>query len=200
MLSFLTIRTYSHKPFCAATKRWQVTYDFLVQPDLAVLGKSSVKHLWHYHEDIDQDPQTKIQALPAIPTLFLSVRASHKSPSKQRYDRERSIKRRRVFQERHEQRLRLFGYVLLTNGEVLSIDDAIARLRDGMRAEENPNITGGIDKDDILEWHQPESYRDVLDSLGEIDAVEEYPALQVSKGDVLVDPKLRYRHPALSPF
>src|SRR3972149_7874472 len=121
MLGFLTIRTYSHKSFCAATKRWQVTYDFLVQPDLAVLGKSSVKHLWHYHE-ADQDPQTKIQALPSIPTLFLSVRASHKSPSKQRYDRERTIKRDRIFQERRQERLRLFGYVLLKNGEVLSID------------------------------------------------------------------------------
>ena len=199
MLGFLTIRTYSHKPFCAATKRWQVTYDFLVQPDLAVLGKSSVKHLWHYH-DADQDPQTRIQATPAIPHRFITFRVPHKPPSKQRHDRERTIKRDRILQERREERLRLFGYVLLKNGEVLSIDDSIARLRDGLRAQEDPNITGGIGKDDVLEWHQPESYRDVIDSLGEIDVPKDmyYPALDLFPGVVLVDPKIRHRDPALN--
>lgn len=158
----------------------------------------SPAHLWHYHQETHEDPQTKIQAAPALQPALLSLKPLIKSPSKQRHDRERSIRRDRIFQERREQRLRLFGYVLLKNGEVLSIDDALTRLRDGLRAKENPNITRGISKDDILEWHAPETYRDVLISIGEVDALQHYPALRVSKGDVLVDPKLRYRHPALT--
>jgi hypothetical protein len=122
-----------------------------------------------------------------------------KSPSKQRHDRERSIKRDRIFQAQREERLHLFGYVLLKNGAVLSIDDAIARLRHGLRAERDPNIVGGIGKDDILEWHQPESFRDVLDSLGEIDVPRgvSYPALGLGEGTVLIDPKIRHKDPAL---
>jgi hypothetical protein len=128
------------------------------------------------------------------------VRPAEKPPSKERHDRARSITRDRIFQERREERLRLFGYVLLRNGEVLSIDDAIARLRDGLRAEENPNIVGGISKDDVLKWHVPESCRDVLDSLGEIDAVSHYPALHVFPGIVLVDPKVHHRDPIVFPI
>jgi hypothetical protein len=157
----------------------------------------SPAHLWHYHTEDEKDPPTRIQGLTVVPQLFVALTPPHKPPSKQRHDRERSIKRDRIFQERREQRLRLFGYVLLRSGEVLSIDDALARLRDGLRAKENPNITGGIGKDDILDWHQPESYRDVLDSVGEIDAVQHYSALGIFPGVVLIDPKLRHRDPAL---
>jgi hypothetical protein len=104
-----------------------------------------------------------------------------------------------ILLQRREERLRLFGYVRLKNGEVLSIDDAIARLRDGLRAEENPNIVGGIGKDDILEWHVAESVRDVIDSKGEIDVPKGacYPALGIGEGTVLLDPKLRHKDPAL---
>ena len=151
----------------------------------------SPAHLWHYHQETHEDPQTKIQA------AFLSLKPPIKSPSKQRHDRERSIRRDRIFQERRQQRLRLFGYVLLKNGEVLSIDDALTRLHDGLGPKENPSITGGIGKDDILDWHAPETYRDVLDSIGEIDALQHYPALGVFPGVVLLDPKLRHRDPAL---
>jgi len=98
----------------------------------------SPAHLWHYHRETDEGPQTKIQAAPTLQPAFLSLKPAPKSPSKQRHDRERSIRRGRVFQERREQRLRLFGYVLLKNGEVLSIDDALARLRNGLGAKENP--------------------------------------------------------------
>jgi hypothetical protein len=128
-----------------------------------------------------------------------SSHQASKPPSKRRHDRERSIKRDQIFQERREERLRLFGYVLLKNGEVLSIDDALARLRDGARAKENPNITGGIRKDDILDWHAPESFRDVIDSKGEIDVPGgvSYPALGLGEGTVLIDPKLKHRDPAL---
>lgn len=155
---------------------------------------------WH-----SRKAEEKKIALPQILSTYVNIassalpssRQASKPPSKQRHDRERSIKRDQIFQERREQRLRLFGYVLLKNGEVLSIDDAIARLRDGLRAEENPNITGGIGKDDILDWHAPESYRDVLESVGEIDALQHYPALGVFPGVVLIDPKLRHRDPAL---
>jgi hypothetical protein len=127
------------------------------------------------------------------------ARPAEKPPSKQRHDRERSINRDRIFQERRQERLRLFGYVLLKNGEVLSIDDATARLCDGMRAEENPNIVDGISKDDILEWHQPETYHDVLDSIGEIDVPKDayYPALGLFPGVVLIDPKIKHRDIAL---
>ena len=145
-------------------------------------------------------PQTLSAYVNIASSGLPSGRQAGKAPSKQRYDRERTIKRDRILQERREERLRLFGYVLLKNGEVLSIDDSIARLRDGLRAQEDPNITGGIGKDDVLEWHQPESYRDVIDSLGEIDVPKDmyYPALDLFPGVVLVDPKIRHRDPALN--
>jgi hypothetical protein len=156
---------------------------------------------WHYHAEDEKDPLTRIHTLAVVPQFFVSLAPPHKPPSKERHDRERSIKRDRIFQQRREERLRLFGYVLLKNGEILSIDDAMARLRDGLRAEENPNIVDGISKDDIAEWHSPESYRDVIDSLGEIDVPRgvTYPALGLGEGTVLLDPKLRdmHRDPAL---
>jgi hypothetical protein len=142
-------------------------------------------------------PQTLSTYVNIASSGLPSSRQASKAPSKQRYDRERTIKRDRIFQERRQERLRLFGYVLLTNGEVLSIDDAVARLRDGLRAEENPNTVGGITSSDIDTWHQPESVRDVIDSIGEVDAVAHYPALGIFPGVVLVDPKLRHRDPAL---
>jgi hypothetical protein len=44
-----------------------------------------------------------------------------------------------------------------------------------------------------------EAHHDVLDSLGETDALTESASLQVVRGDVLRDPKLRplYLHPSL---
>ena len=145
-------------------------------------------------------PQTLSAYVNIASSGLPSGRQAGKAPSKQRYDRERTIKRDRIFQERREERLRLFGYVLLKNREVLSIDDAIARLRDGLRAEENPNTVGGISRDDILQWHIPETYRDVIDSLGEIDATQHYPSLGVFPGIVLVDPKVHHRDPIVFPF
>jgi len=167
---------------------------------------SMARGFWHQrHEQTGSSP-----ARPANTSVTLESRHPHvtrvtmergksKLPSKQRHDRERSIKRDRIFQERRQERLRLWGYVLLKNGEVLSIDDAVTRLRDGIRSKENPNITGGIEKDEILEWHQPESVRDVLDSKGEIDVAKGvyYPALGLGEGTVLIDPKIRHRDRAL---
>jgi len=63
---------------------------------------------------------------------------------------------------------------------------------------EDKKIPNAISTKDILEWHQPESIRDVLDSIGEIDAVSEYPMLQIFPGTVLIDPKIRHRDPALN--
>ncbi len=136
---------------------------------------------WHSRKTEEKIPPPKSLIL-LVNVASSRARPAEKPPSKQRHDRERSFKRDRIFQERREQRFRLFGYVLLKNGEVLRIDDAIARLRDGIRAREDPNIVGGIGKDDILEWYAPESFRDVLDSVGEIDAVQHYPALDVFPG------------------
>lgn len=91
---------------------------------------------------------------------------------------------------KRDERLRLFGYVLLESGERISMDEALTRLRLGDRP-------GGIDKQQILEWHAPEVYHDVLDSIGEIDCTGTYPALHLFAGVVLVDPKRRHIDPML---
>ncbi len=44
-----------------------------------------------------------------------------------------------------------------------------------------------------------EAFHDNIDSIGEVDALSGSGALDVSRGDVLRDPKIReYRHPSLS--
>jgi len=65
-------------------------------------------------------------------------------------------------------------------------------------ASEDPNKYGGITSGDIVACHRPECVRDVIGSVGQIDAVAHYPALGIFPGVVLVDPKLRHRDPALS--
>ena len=92
---------------------------------------------------------------------------------------------------KRDERLRLFGYVLLGSGERISIDEAVTRLRLG-------DCPGGIDKQQILEWHAPEVYHDVLDSIGEIDCTGTYPALHLFSGVVLVDPKRHHVDPMLT--
>jgi hypothetical protein len=75
------------------------------------------------------------------------------------------------------------------------------RLHAGAKARDDkkpdPNIRDGISKNDILEWSVPESFRDVVNSVGEVDAVAEYPALGITPGVVLVDAKRRHLDPAL---
>jgi len=126
---------------------------------------------------------------------------SRKSPSKARHDRVRSFRRDLKFGARREERLRLFGHVKLVNGEILSIQEAMRRLHAGAKARDDkkpdPNIRDGISKNDILEWSVPESFRDVVNSVGEVDAVAEYPALGITPGVVLVDAKRRHLDPAL---
>lgn len=92
--------------------------------------------------------------------------------------------------QRHDERLRLFGYVLLQSGERIGIDEALRRLR----LSDRP---GGISKEQIREWHPPEVYHDVLDSIGEIDCTGTYRALRLFPGVVLVDPKRRHVDPML---
>lgn len=121
-----------------------------------------------------------------------------KPPSKRRHDRQRSLQRDVIFQERREERLRLFGYVKLRNGETISIDEATHRL--ALATSESPSKRAeGITKEQIADWHVPESFRDVLDSLGEIDVPRggSYPALGLGEGTVLIDPKIRHTDPAL---
>jgi len=43
-----------------------------------------------------------------------------------------------------------------------------------------------------------EAFHDNIDSLGEVDALTGSEALEVNRGDVLRDPKLRYVHPSLN--
>ena len=62
---------------------------------------------------------------------------SHKSPSKNRRDRERHIKFGAEVSSLRKEYMRLFGHVKLKNGEIISIDDACTRLKAGL--SENPN-------------------------------------------------------------
>ena len=102
--------------------------------------------------------------------------------------------------QRQEERRQLFGYVLLKNGEYLTIAEAHRRLADGHEGHlkrERMSFGAPITKDDIAEggWHDPQVYHDVIDSIGEIDVPEgaEYPALHLSGGVVLSDPKIQHR-------
>jgi hypothetical protein len=105
-----------------------------------------------------------------------------------------------VFEGRRQERLRLFGYVKLKSGEVISIDEASTRLKASITQNPTKRILP-ILPEDVLEWHQPETFRDCINSVGEVDVPKEheYPALGLSEGDVLRDPKTRpsYLHPAL---
>jgi hypothetical protein len=103
------------------------------------------------------------------------------------------------FFQRRMERLRLFGYVILKNGEITRPEEALSRLRDGIRAKErkeNPP-TNAIFQEDILQWYDAEVYRDCVLSIGEVDAISEFPALGITAGVVLIDPKLGHRDPAL---
>ena len=110
----------------------------------------------------------------------------HRSPSKRGRDRTR-IER---FEEQRKERLALFGYVKTKNGLTYSIGEASSLL-----------VKGVLRAEDIETWSIPESFTDVLNSIGERDAVADYPALGIVKGTVLVDPKIRvpggHRDPAL---
>jgi hypothetical protein len=88
---------------------------------------------------------------------------SRKSPSKAKHDRLRSFKRDLSFHAKREERLRLFGYVKLVTGEVISVDEALHRLRLG--ASEDPNKYGGITSGDVVAWHQPECVHSFQDSV-----------------------------------
>lgn len=161
--------------------------------------------LWNYRETRNSSSATIVpprleqhiessRSLPIMPQM--DSRRRHKSPSKKLRDITRGIRRNRVFQARRQEQLRLWGYIRLRTGEILTIDETLRRLRDALSP--NPNRRRyGIEKKDIAEWHQPETFHDVLNSLGEIDALQEYPALGIEPGTVLVDPKIRHRDPAL---
>jgi hypothetical protein len=99
--------------------------------------------------------------------------------------------------QRRDERLRLFGYVKWCTGETISLGEAQGRIRETLK--EYPNKTPReIITEFVLEWHNPEAEQDVLESVGEVDCKKDtYPALGLSSGDVLSDPKLRYRHPFL---
>jgi hypothetical protein len=93
--------------------------------------------------------------------------------------------------------MRLFGYVKWRTGELISLDEAQGRIREALKEYPNRKPQEVIDEF-VLEWHDPEVYRDVVDSIGEVDCKKDaYPALGLSSGDVLSDQKLRYRHPSL---
>jgi hypothetical protein len=104
----------------------------------------------------------------------------HNSPSKRVHDRERSLNRDKVFAARRRERLELWGYVRTRNGTTLTIQEASSQLTNGsLRAQ------------DIAEWVNPTAFHDVIESIGEVDAVKDYPSLGIVKGTVLRDPKLR---------
>lgn len=98
---------------------------------------------------------------------------------------------------RRDERMRLFGYVKWRTGETISLDDAQGRIRETLK--EYPNKTPQeIMAEFVVEWHTPEAEQDVLKSVGEVDCKKDtYPALGLSSGDVLSDPKLNYRNPFL---
>jgi hypothetical protein len=90
--------------------------------------------------------------------------------------------------------MRLFGYVKLKSGELISLAEATRRLRLSLKGD----LVKGLDKDQIAEWHQPEAITDATVSLGEVDATAYYPALGIFPGVVLRDPKIRHKDPALT--
>lgn len=63
---------------------------------------------------------------PFCGTKLAHENEHEKAPSKQRHDRLRSLHRDSKMQQRRKERLRLFGYIELRNGEVITIDEARA--------------------------------------------------------------------------
>ena len=99
--------------------------------------------------------------------------------------------------QRRDERMHLFGYVKWCTGETISLDEAQGRIRDILKDYLDKTPKEVIDEF-VLEWHNPEAEQDVLKSVGEIDCKKDtYPTLDLSSGDVLSDPKIRYRHPFL---
>jgi hypothetical protein len=154
--------------------------------------------MWHQRQ---QNAPLPLHPPPASQTPQHSrvPKDDRKCPSKILHDRKRQFKRDMFFFQRRMERLRLFGYVILRSGEVTSPEDALSRLRDGIRAKERKEKppANAISQEDILQWHDAEVYRDCVQSIGEVDAVSEFPALDITAGVVLIDPKLRHRDPAL---
>ncbi len=138
----------------------------------------------------------------------------HRSPAKRRRDKLRSFLRRdRVVQDNvvHDaqrlERLRLFGYYSDTkSGAVYSVGE--------VRGYYTAMITGEVPRRAIntknLIYHPPESIVDQILSIGEryVPKGKDYPALQITSGDVLRDPKIVicdpnpqiYTHPKLRKY
>jgi hypothetical protein len=100
------------------------------------------------------------------------------------------------------ERMRLFGYVVLKNGEVISINEARCRLaygHEGDRRRERQSIASAITKDGIVEYHAPQTVTDYITSISEVDvpAGAYYPSLDLSEGTVISDPKISHRDPLL---
>lgn len=125
-------------------------------------------------------------------------------------DHERSVLRgqfrdvrRRELESRRGELQKLFGYVRLKNGEEISIDEARRRLSAALNeTRRNESDKTPICPVDIAEWHDPETFHDNIDSLGEVDALGDYPTLSIERGTVLWDPKLRvpggFRDPVMN--
>ncbi len=151
---------------------------------------------WSYRKDL---PLAKASRLPQLTQDLGGILhprrgprgTSHRALSKQSRDRARFTERN----QRQTERMRLFGYVKLKNGETISLDEALRRLQDGMRV--TPRTGNSIQQNDIEVWCEPESFTDCLNSIGEVDALTNYPALAVEEGTVLRDPKLRHVDAAL---
>lgn len=112
---------------------------------------SATARLWNYRRALPL-------AAPRIPTLASVgprelLSPQRKCPSKQLHDRNRSLQRDQVFNQRRQERLRLWGYVELKNGDVLSLDDALRKLRDGLSRNPNRQVAG-ISKDRLLRGHK----------------------------------------------
>jgi hypothetical protein len=163
-----------------------------VHPDLWSRGNLTPRLLWDYQ------PRLAV-ATPARPRLTpLTDRGPRnfrpKSKSKRERDRLRSVQRDRVFEERRQERMRLFGFVRLKTGDIISLDEATKRLNLSLKGD----VIEGLGKDQIVEWHQPEAITDVTNSIGEVDATAYYPALDIFPGVVLRDPKIGHKDPALT--
>jgi hypothetical protein len=125
-----------------------------------------------------QPPRTPAGPLNQSEALW--ERSKHKSAAKRRRDRERSRERDLMFEARRKEILQLYGYVKTKNGLFYSIAEAIKLL-----------VKGELKQEDVDVWSVPESFRDVLNSFGEVDAMATYPALGITRGTVLFDPKIR---------